>query len=222
VDLPRRRHQHRRLHVGAAARNRDPARIPPGCAGAPGTENLIKPIDRTRDELVLELAQQAAALSASLAAFKERAFADVAAFVDISAEQHKVKVGGVKGNISLHSFDGRYRIEHARHENIAFDERLQAAKALVDECIADWSADSKPEIQALIQQAFVADQAGKLRIGRILELRRLDIKDERWQEAMRAIGDSIQVVGSKFYIRFYKRREGTDQYDPISLNLSQL
>jgi len=57
---------------------------------------------------------------------------DVGAFIQLSAEKYEVKVGGNKGNVSLLSFDGRYKIVRQVAENITFDERLQAAKALID------------------------------------------------------------------------------------------
>ena len=72
----------------------------------------------------------------------------------------------------------------------------------------------------LITEAFNADKEGKINTGRVLALRRLDIKDERWQSAMTAIGESLQVVGSKEYVRFYQRLDGTDQYTPISLDVA--
>jgi hypothetical protein len=35
-------------------------------------------------------------------------------------------------------------------DRIAFDERLQAAKSLIDECLADWTENARPEIRAII------------------------------------------------------------------------
>lgn len=183
-------------------------------------ESLIKPIDIERDRLVNELIGKAKALSSSIGDFKTEVFGDVAAFIDLSAEQYGLKVGGKKGNVTLFSFDGRYKVLMATADNISFDERLQAAKGLIDECIAAWSAGSSPEIMVLVQQAFNADKEGKLNTGRILGLRRLEIKDERWQRAMKAIGESVQVVGSKQYVRFYERVGDTDQYVPISLDMA--
>lgn len=183
-------------------------------------ESTIKPIDKARDELVQELINKAITVKEKLSSFRNDAFADIAAFVDLSAEQYDTKLGGKKGNITLFSFDGKYKVQFAISENIQFDERLQAARALIDECIAEWSRGSSPEIQVLVQDAFKADKEGNLNHGRILGLRRLDIKDERWQNAMLAIGESVQVVGSKQYVRFYERRADTDQYDAISLDIA--
>lgn len=183
-------------------------------------ESLIKPIDRARDELVQELARQARNVSDTLREFKGRVFADINAFVDLSAEQYDVKLGGKKGNLTLFSFDGAYKVQVAIAEHMVFDERLQAAKHLIDECIIDWSQNSRDEIKVLVQSAFQTDQEGKINTGRVLALRRLDIGDEKWQKAMRAIGESLQVVGSKEYVRFYERVGNTDQYQPISLDVA--
>lgn len=185
-------------------------------------KSLIKPIDMARDDLVNELIKDALVLKEAIAKFKAASFADIAAFVDMSAEQYQVTLGGKKGNLTLFSFDGRYKIQFAISENIQFDERLQAAKALIDECIKEWSQGSRPELQVLVQDAFKTDKEGNLNHGRILGLRRLDIADERWKNAMAAIGESVQVIGSKQYVRFYERRAESDQYDAISLDMASL
>ena len=183
-------------------------------------EAMIKPIDRTRDELVRELARQARIVSDGLREFKNRVFADINAFVDLSSEQYDVKLGGKKGNLTLFSFDGAYKVQLAIAEHMVFDERLQAAKTLIDECIIAWSQGSRDEIKVLVQSAFQTDKEGKINTGRVLALRRLDIRDEKWQTAMKAIGESLQVVGSKEYVRFYERIGTTDQYQPISLDVA--
>jgi hypothetical protein len=182
-------------------------------------ETLISPIDRTRDELVIELAQAAEKASADLGEFKRRAFDEVAAFVALSAEQYGVKRGGRKGNVTLYSYDGAYKLIIALADRMVFDERIQAAKALIDDCINEWAETSRDEIKVLVQSAFDVDKEGKINVGKVLALRRLDIKDEQWQRAMKAISDSLQVVGSKPYVRFYKR-VGEDQYEPIPLDVA--
>lgn len=182
-------------------------------------EAQIKPIDRTRDELVHELWIKAEAVHKALAEFKLAAFADIEAFVDLSAEQYGVTLGGNKGNVQLLSFDGELRIQRAIAERIVFDERLQAAKELIDECLTEWTVDARPEIAMLVQDAFRVDQAGNIRTGNVLALKRLAIEDPRWQRAMEAIGDAVQVVGSKSYIRFH-RRAANGSYQALSLDLA--
>ena len=182
-------------------------------------ENMVKPIDRARDELVRELVGKAKAASAVLADFKAKAFGDIGAFVEMSGEQYGVKLGGVKGNVTLLSFDGRFKIVRQIQEHLVFDERLQAAKTLIDECINEWAKGSRPEIMVLVQQAFQTDKEGNLNVGRILGLRRLEIADARWQEAMKAISESVQVIGTKQYVRLYERVGDTDRYAPIALDM---
>ncbi|KVN33324.1 sulfate transporter [Burkholderia pyrrocinia] len=183
-------------------------------------ESMIKPIDRERDRLVRDLVDQAKVKSKALAELKARIFGDIAAFVDLSAEEYQTKRGGTKGNVTLYSFDGRYRIQRAIQDHIAFDERLQAAKSMIDECLHDWTTDARPEIQAIVTQAFATDKEGQINTGRVLALRRLNIADARWQQAMSAIGEALQVIGSKSYVRIYERVGDTDQYKQIPLDIT--
>ncbi|QXA49013.1 DUF3164 family protein [Enterobacter cancerogenus] len=183
-------------------------------------EHLIKPIDKARDQLVGEIVERAIALNSALAEFKLAGFGDIAAFVDLSANEYGVNVGGKKGNVTLHTFDGRFKIQRAMQDRIAFDERLQAAKALIDQCLTDWTEGASPEIRAIINRAFQTEKEGEVNTGAVLALRRLDITDERWIKAMDAIGEAVQVVGSRSYIRVYERVGDSDQYRPIALDIA--
>lgn len=183
-------------------------------------ENQIKPIDLARNDLVLEIVEKAKEQSQSLAQFKQTTFADIAAFVDLSAEKYGVRLGGTKGNVSLTSYDGRYKVVRAVAENMIFDERLKAAKALIDECIKEWSEGAAAELQTIVQDAFRVDQEGNIRVQQVLGLRRLAIDDPRWVRAMEAISDAIQIVGSKSYVRVYERISDTASYRQIPLDVS--
>lgn len=183
-------------------------------------DSLVEPIDKLRDQTVRKIVQQALDLNAVIAKFKSVAFADIATFIEISAAQFEIHVGGEKGNVTLRSYDGEFKVERSIQEHIAFDERLQVAKALIDACITEWSASSRPEIQVLVNDAFQVDQAGRVSTERVLGLRRLAITDERWTEAMRAIAESVTVVGSKSYLRIYRRVGATGRYEPISLDIA--
>lgn len=182
--------------------------------------DLVKPIDMARNDLVLELVAKAQVVSDTIAAFKADAFGDIKAFVDMSAEQYNAKVGGKKGNVTLMSFDGQFKVVQAAQDNIRFDERLQAARALIDECLTEWTQDARSEVRAIVNEAFRADKQGEISTGRVLALRRMEITDERWQKAMEAIGDAVQVVGSKSYIRVYRRVGESEQYVPIPLDIA--
>lgn len=183
-------------------------------------EHLIKPIDRARDELVKELVKEASAVSKTISEFKLSAFADIQAFIDLSAEQYGAQLGGKKGNLTLYSYDGKYKIQRAAQDRIVFDERVQAAQALISECTNEWIEGSRPEIHVIVSQAFMTDKEGNINTGRVLALRRLEIDDERWLRAMTAIGEAIQIIGSKSYIRVYERVGNTDEYIAIPLDIA--
>ena len=184
-------------------------------------KELVSEIDLVRDDLVLEMIEKALTLRHLMTAFKQQTFDDVSAFIELSGEKYNLHVGGNKGNVTLLSFDGRYKIQRTIAEHMVFDERLQVAKKLIDQCIHGWSKGSSANIRALIEHAFQVDKQGKISPARVLGLRQLEITDSEWVDAMAAIADSMQVTGTKAYVRFYKR-VGEDQWEPISLNLAAL
>ena len=146
---------------------------------------------------------------------------DIAAFVQLSADRYQVQLGGRKGNVTLHSFDGSLRVTLAMQDTLAFDEGLAAAKALIDECINEWTADSRTELKTLINTAFQVGQDGKISTSRVLGLRRLNIDDEKWHRAMDALSDSLQVQMSKAYVRVHKR-DSRGEYQLLNLDIAKV
>lgn len=182
----------------------------------------IKDIDKLRHKCVSELVEAAKKASSQLVAFKLSSMQAVQEFINTSLAEYQVEHGGKKGNVTLVSFDGRYKIVRAMQDSIVFDERLQAAKALIDECVKDWSKGSNGNIKVLINDAFQVDKKGTVNTGRILNLRTLKIDDEKWQRAMQAIGDSMKVASTKPYIRFYELDEHSGEYVAIPLDVAAL
>ncbi|MBI9092282.1 MAG: DUF3164 family protein [Desulfobacterium sp.] len=183
--------------------------------------DLVKEIDKSRDGLVHWLVKNAKDLQERMVTFKKDSMSEVKAFVDLSARDWDVELGGKKGNLTLMSFDARYKVQLQVAEFMVFDEQLKVAKEMIDQCINKWTEGSRSEIKALINDAFQVDKEGRINTKRILSLRRLDIKDELWLRAMDAITSSLKVVGSKEYIRIYER-DKNDQWHPISLDLAAL
>ena len=203
-----------------------PLQIPEGywenSQGSLVPESNVKEIDKLRDQTVRRIWELAEALNQEMQKFKTQAFADVATFVQISADQYGAKIGGTKGNVQLLTFDGRLKIQRNIAERIIFDERLQAAKHLIDECLKEWTADGRDEIKAIISSAFNVDKKGEISTTKILGLKRIEINHPKWLEAMQAITDSIGIAGSKSYLRFYKRNDETGEYVPMSLDLATI
>jgi hypothetical protein len=181
----------------------------------------VKPVDKLRDDFVNETIKAWKALQADIRQFKDQLMDDFKAFVETSAEQYGVKLGGVKGNVQLVSFDGNMKLTLAVSDSLSFDEQIKAAEALIHECAAEWTEGSRSEIKAIVNDAFQVDKKGNLSVTRILGLRRLDITHPKWLKAMEAISNSIMSIGSKEYVRAYERN-GAGAWVCLPLDIAAL
>jgi hypothetical protein len=184
--------------------------------------SLVRPEHKLEDQLVRGLAQQAATLHNAIAEFKIAAFGDVRTLLALLGEKYKVKAGGVRGGVQLQSYDGLLRVTLSVADLMTFGPELRAAKALIDECITDWSAGANENIRAIVNDAFSVGEGGKLQVDRVLALRRLEIQDEKWQRAMGAIGDALRVAQTREYIRVYRRPNREAQFQQIVLDASRV
>jgi hypothetical protein len=182
---------------------------------------LVKEIDVLRDQAVRRIADEALKMKSVLVDFKQQIRSEIMSFVEKSAGQYGVKWGGKKGNISLLSYDGQFKLVIAMNDNITFDERLQIARDLIGKCLNKWSKGARAEIRLLVNDAFQVDKAGKVSTARVLGLRRLDIQDPDWQKAMTAITESLQITGTKQYLRVYER-DANGEYQMIPLDVAAL
>jgi hypothetical protein len=183
-------------------------------------ESAVKVVDKLQDEIVRKIIGAALPISAVVSAFRQQTLSDMDEFVALLEQEYGARRGGSKGNLTFTSFDGTLKICVQVSENISFGPELQVAKTLVDECLREWSAGSRTEIQAIINRAFDVDNQGRINRNDLLGLLRLDIEDERWLEAMRAIRDSMRVVGSKRYVRMYQRANAQAPWSPITIDVA--
>ncbi|TVP10568.1 DUF3164 family protein [Shewanella sp. KCT] len=184
-------------------------------------EERIKPVDKLRDEVVGNVVTKAKALRQAMLDFKLATMGEISDFVELSASEYGAKYGGKKGNVALTSFDGQYQVRRAVGEHRVFDERIQTAKALIDECIHSWSGGADTRLMAMVEHAFRVDQQGRINVNQVLSLRQLDIDDDNWKQAMDAIADAIQITGTSEYLRLYERQPN-GKYVQISMDISSL
>lgn len=214
-----------------------PATIPatiPGTIDVNGTPYLrdakgalipvaaVKAGDLLMDELVRSVLSEATALSAAIAAFKQRIFEQVGAFQALLAQQYDTKVGGTKGNLTLSTFDGCQKLQVQVSDQLEFGPELQQAKALIDECLSEWAATGGIELRALVNRVFQVDQQGKINRAEVFMLLRVEIADERWQRAMLAIRDSMRVIGSRTYLRFHQRDAGDAPWRGVPIDIASV
>lgn len=182
---------------------------------------LIKPADKLEDEVVRKVISFAKELSAQIGRFRGHTMTDLGEFDALLQQEYSLIKGGKKGNRTYQTFDGLKKVVVQISDFIDFGPQLQTAKTLLDECLNEWAADSRPEIRAIITRAFNTDKAGQVNRSEIFMLLRLDIEDPRWQEAMRAIRDAMRVTGSKEYVRFYERASLEAAWNAVTIDLSK-
>ncbi len=182
--------------------------------------SAVKATDLLMDEVVRKATDTAAALSARLRRFKETAFNSVGEFQALLAQEYDAAIGGKKGNITLTSYDGCRKVQVQVSDILEFGPELQAAKTLIDECLAEWAAGSGAELRALVNRVFSVDKEGQINRAELFMLLRVEIADERWQRAMNAIRESIRVIGSRSYVRFYERDAADATWRAIPLDIA--
>ena len=182
---------------------------------------LIKPEHLLEDETVRKIMGFAEALSAQVGRFKAHTFEDLGDLEALLAQEYQATKGGAKGNKTFMSHDGLMKVLVQVSDHIDFGPQLQIAKELVDECLNEWSAEARPEIRAIVTRAFNTDKAGQINRAEIFMLLRLEIEDERWGRAMQAIRDAMRVVGSKTYVRCYRRGRLDAEWRAVTIDLAK-
>lgn len=187
----------------------------------------LDPVDNVKDQYKLEdqtvrkCIEYALDLNAQLSRFRGHTAADLSSLDALLAEKYNVTIGGQKGNRTYQTYDGLLKIQVQVADLITFGAELQVAKSLIDACLVEWSATSRPEIQSIVTRAFNTEKEGQVNRADVFKLLTLEIEDERWKSAMEAIRDAIRVTGSKEYVRFYKRDRIEDGWQPITIDLAK-
>lgn len=183
---------------------------------------LVKPQHQLEDETVRKVMHYARELSAQIARFRGHTMTDLGVFDALLDQEYGGRRrASVKGNRTYQSFDGLMKVQVQTADMIDFGPELQVAKALIDECLTEWSGEARAEIQAVITRAFNTDKAGQINRSEIFTLLRLAIEDERWQRAQDAIRDAMRIVGSREYVRFYERDRPKGQWRAVTVDLAK-
>lgn len=210
-----------------AAEAANPTTVPKGYwlkgDGTLTPEKRVRAIDKARTALVTDLVERAKSMNALLTDFKTEIDKQIDAFIAQSAAEYNVTMRGAngKGNVTLTTYDGRYKVERKVADVVAFDERLQIAKAQMDDCMQRWGKGANHNYKAIVNAAFKLNKAGQVSVARVLDLRTAEIDDPQWVAALEIITASMHAVGSSQYLRFYERNK-RGGYDPINLNMAAL
>ena len=180
---------------------------------------MVKPQDQLRDQTVKIIVERFKKSHEVLKDCKVKSMQDISELEEIVAEKYQAKLGGKKGNLTLYSFDGKYKVMRSFADRIVFNEAAKSAEALFKECILEWGQGADPKLVSLVNYAFETDKQGNLSFSKIYSLLHYNINDEKWLRAKQAIIDSMNVAYSKSYIRVYERVGDTEVYKAIPLDI---
>jgi hypothetical protein len=183
---------------------------------------VVRSLDKLRDEVVDQVFVELEQFRETQRAFVARISDKVNSFLALEAQEYGAERTDWKGNLRLTSYDGLRRIDRVISDRITLSETLQIAVGLINELVEEWFEGARVEPVALLKRALRTDEAGHYNTGELLGLRSLEINDERWERAMRAIQDAITVEGIKVAVRFGKRDEPNGKFRGIPLDMSDL
>lgn len=180
----------------------------------------VREHDKLRDQVARELSAEAKALHLALKNFKKKSLDDIADLISIAGERYGVQMGGKKGNVTIASYDGQFKVQRSYADQLTFTEEMEVAKVMVYDCIRAWSKGADGHLLAIVDRTFSPNRNGQIKTTDVLDLLRLEIDDDNWKAAMQAVKDSIMVSGSAVYVRVYERIGDSDNYKAIPLDLA--
>jgi len=182
----------------------------------------VQPHLKRRDAAVMKIVDRSLNLQARM--IKEKAFliGQVMKYIEYLKRQHGITEKSIDGNLTLSNYANTYQVDISINDMITFDERLNIAKTLIDNCLRRWTKRGRVEMRAIVGAAFNVDKKGKVNKYLILGLRNLNIRDKEWNRAMGLIINSMQVSGTRQYITFRTRADKDSKWDIINLNFSSL
>lgn len=183
-------------------------------------ERNIKPVDRDMDAVVRRIHGFGVPLSEQMWRFRDYTMSDIAEFLGRVAERYGARLGGRKGNLQLITFDGCLRVTLTHADRIAVGPEIEAAQALIEQCVDEWAERSNLKLRALVDQAFVAGPDGTVSVTNLLRLRRVEIDDDAWRRAQDAIADAMRPVGKAEYIRLHARSTPDEEWAQVPLHLA--
>lgn len=183
-------------------------------------ESNIRAAERDMDEVTRLIHLHGEALAAQMYRYRDYTLTDVYSYLGRLADDYGAKRTGSRGNVQLRTFDGRLRVLLAQADEIAVGPEIDAAQSLIAECVSEWAGTGSKKLRALVEQAFIPGNDGRLSVSRLLALRRIVIDDPRWRRAQDAISDALRPIGRAEYIRLYRRDTPRDPWQPVALSLA--
>jgi hypothetical protein len=185
-------------------------------------ESLISEDDKLQDEIVTKHVKRAEEIRTMMEEFKNEVMQDSEALLELVAEKFKEKEW--QGNATIYDFSKQMGIVIKNHKRKDFGAAVNMAVKKIDQWI-DRAADRGEGLDLIniVRKLTKVDEGGKYDKDNLKLLLGLDVSQETelWQEAMKIIRDSEEVISTKTYFQFLIRsQERENRFDKISLDFA--
>lgn len=178
--------------------------------------------DKKKDKLVRRIIQKALKVSQTLLDLKEMTAQNITTFLDELASNYGREEGGKLGNVTLSTYDRRFKIERSIQKREAVNEKVTILIEMVDECAQRWAKGANKNAQVVMSRYFKRDKEGNYDVRSLRDLKRLPVEDdEQWNVAMELLDDCIDVVSSCTYYRFWVR-DDNGGFRSIAMSISDV
>jgi hypothetical protein len=182
-------------------------------------QKYIPEFDQKRDMVVEDVFEHITTLYAQMREVKEHVTREIAKYLFQVADQFGENW---QGGATIKNFAADKEVTVKKSKKLAFDERLQIAKSKIDSYIGSLLKGQAKDLQALVNNAFRIDGKGHVDVKQILRLRKLQIDNKQWQEAVKLIDESLTVEGIKTYYVFKIKNSEDDSWESIVLNFNTI
>ena len=179
----------------------------------------LDPVVVERDKLVEEMIKKVEKKEAELKEFKKECFGKIEAYLNKTAAKYNEKW---QGNASLMNFSKTKQVSLKINKILIFDERLNMAKAKIDEFLKSKTENADDDIKTLVLRAFAVDKKGNVDFKQIVSLKQFKFKNPLWEEAIAIIDEAMDVVGSREYIQFATRKDARKDWQSLILNFASI
>lgn len=179
--------------------------------------------EKTRDNVVVTLCEDALLINNKLEKFKESSFEQLNEFRFKMLEYGDVKEDS-KGNMTLFSLCNRFKIIYSRQIRKGFDERANMAekkmKEYLETAVKVRDKKSYNLIQSLMERNEKTGDFDMALIGRLIK-HEDEIDHPLFNESIKLFKQSYNEVSTKDYVRFYEQ-EPNGNYKLINLQFSSI
>lgn len=183
-----------------------------------------KQYEKEREELILELMEDAIAVGRLMQHLKSKSMERLTAFRGKMLEYGQLRKGEAnKGTFEIKT--GRYKIQFTNHEIKGFDERATMAEAKLKLFLANTVKKRDLQLHDLILSLISRNhKSGDFDIALINRLYQMEDRfdDANWKEAIKLFKESFVANKTAQYVRFFVRKGEGDQWEAINLDFAKI